>query len=311
MATSGVSVFSINTSQLIYQAFYLAEIIAQGDTLVSDDYNVALTTLNMMVKSLQARGYGLWLNQDVVLPLAYQQQSYLLGPSGDNCSASMGETAIASAAVSGASVIAVSGSTGITSGQYIGIQLDDLTMQWTTVNGAPSGNNVTLTAALTAAAAAGNVVFFYTSKIARPLEILDVRLRDVNGIDSPVEIITVDEYKRTLSQKSTYGKPNQVAYDPKTVNGLLYVWETAADVSDRMLITIKRPVYDFVNTTDEPDFPIEWSEALEAGLAARLAYKFPCTAQKKAELKLLAVEKLQEAEDFDRPPYISFMPNYD
>jgi hypothetical protein len=46
------------------------------------------------------RGIELWLNQIVTLPLALNQQSYLLGPSGNNCSANMGETAIQTAALS-------------------------------------------------------------------------------------------------------------------------------------------------------------------------------------------------------------------
>lgn len=311
MTTSGVATFSIDTQTLIYHSFYLAEILAEGEVPEAADYTVALTTLNMMAKSMQARGIGLWLNQNVVLPLAYGQQSYLLGPTGDNCTATMGETAIATAATAGDLTITVDDASAITSAQKIGVQLEDGTMQWTTVNGAPVGNVVTLTAALTAAAAVDAVVFYYTTKTLRPLEIIDARLRDKNGLDSPIIIMTLDQYRQTLSQKSTTGKPNQVAYDPQLVNGVLYVWETATDVSDRILLTIKRPVYDFVAVGDEPDFPIEWSEALEACLASRLAYKFPTTSQKKMELKVLERERLEEAEGFDREPFIQFMPNYE
>jgi hypothetical protein len=43
--------------------------------------------------------------------------------------------------------------TGVATTYNIGVQLDDGTFQWTTVNGAPSGFTVTLTAVLTDSAA--------------------------------------------------------------------------------------------------------------------------------------------------------------
>ncbi len=299
MSTSGVATFSVSTNELIYDAFELAEIISAGDVLSAPDYALALRTLNKMIKAWQTRGIGLWLNQLVTLPLVMDKQSYLLGPTGDNCSANMGETAVATAAVLGAGTIEVDSITGIITGQYIGIELDDGTMQWTTVNGEPVGTTVTLTNVLTAAAAVDNVVFFYTTKINRPLEVIEARLRDVNGIDQPLLVLSRQEYM-DLSLKSSQGKANQVSYDPQMGNGVLYVWTVAVDVSDRIIMTIKRPVEDFVSPTDTPDFPIEWSEALEAGLSACIAPKFHVPAQKKLELYALAKEKLDDADWYDR-----------
>ncbi len=299
MTVSGISTFSVTMNDLIYGAFQLAEIIASGDILSADDYALAKTTLNMMIKALQARSYGLWLNQQVTLPLAKGKQSYSLGPSGDNCSSSMGETAIATAAILGATTIVVDSITGITTGQYIGIELDDGTMQWTTVNGAPAGSTVTLAAALTAAAAVDSVVFFYTSKINRPLEVIEARLGDSSGIETPLLVVGLQEY-RDLPLKSSASKANQVSYDPQLVNGVLYVWGVDTDLSDRIVMTVKRLVFDFVNTTDTPDFPVEWCEALEGGLAERLAHKFHVPAQKKAELAVLAKQRLNDADWYDR-----------
>ncbi len=299
MTVSGTATFSITMNDLIYGSFQLAEIIASGDVLNAADYALAKSTLNMMVKTLQNRGFGLWLNQAVTLPLTKNKQSYSLGPTGDNCSASMGETAIATAALLGALTITVDSITGITTGQYIGIELDNGTMQWTTVNGAPSGSTVTLAAALTAAAAVDSVVFFYTTKINRPLEVIEARLRDSSGIETPLSVVGLQEY-RDLPLKSSSSKANQVSYDPQLVNGVLYVWGVDTDLSDRIIMTVKRPVFDFVNAADTPDFPIEWCEALEGGLAERLAYKFHVPAQKKAELSILAKRRLDDADWYDR-----------
>ena len=299
MTVSGVSTFSITMNDLIYDAFALAEILPSNQIIEADDYALAKRTLNMMIKALQARGFGLWLNQLVTLPLAKNKRSYLLGPTGDHCSADMDDTTITSAAGLGATAIDVDSITGITSGQNIGIELDDGTMQWTTVNGAPSGTTVTLTAALTAASGVGNAVFFYTSLIARPLEVLEARLADVNGIETPLLVVGRQEYM-DLPLKSSTGKANQVSYDPQMVNGVLYAWTVDIDLSDRIIMTIKRPVFDFVNSTDTPDFPVEWFEALEAGLSERLGHLFKAPAQKKAELAVLAKTRLDDCDFYDR-----------
>lgn len=299
MTVSGVSVFSITMNDLIYSSFQLAEIISSTQILGAEDYAVAKSTLNMMIKALQSRDYGLWLNQLVTLPLAKGKQGYLLGPTGDHCSADMGETSIVTAANLGDTTIQVASITGITSGQNIGIELDDGTMQWTTVNGAPSGTTVTLTNSLTATSAVPNVVFFYTNIIGRPLEVIEARLGDVNGIETPLLVVGRQEYM-DLPEKFSTGKTNQVSYYPLLGNGVLYTWSVDPDVSDRIVMTIKRPVYDFVNSTDTPDFPVEWCEALEGGLAERLAHKFRAPAQKKAELAVLAKQRLDDADFCDR-----------
>jgi hypothetical protein len=54
--------------------------------------------------------------------------------------------------------LTVAAITGVASGDIIGILLDDGTTHWTTVNGAPSGSTITITAALPSDAASGNRV---------------------------------------------------------------------------------------------------------------------------------------------------------
>ena len=62
----------------------------------------------------------------------------------------------------------------------IGIELDDGTIQWTTINGAPAGSTVTLTDALTDDVASGNAVYVYTAKTNRPMKLL--------GFKTPKEV---------------------------------------------------------------------------------------------------------------------------
>lgn len=68
------------------------------------------------------------------------------------------DTTLSVAAVSTDTTITVASATGISSGDNIAVLLDDGTTHFTTVNGAPSGSVVTLTAAMPGAAAIGNDV---------------------------------------------------------------------------------------------------------------------------------------------------------
>lgn len=307
MTTSGVSVFSVSMNDIIYGAFQTAEIIGAGDVLDAADYDIAKKDLNLMVKAWQTRGIGLWLNQQVTLPLAKDQQSYLLGPTGDHCSANLNKTAIATAAGSGSLTIEVDSVAAIDNGENIGIELDNGTMWWTTVNGVPVGTTVALAAALTDDVAVGNVVFSYANIITRPLEILDAVLQDKYGADMPLLLPPLLDY-RQLPIKDNSGKVNQVSYDPQLVNGVLYIWPPSLEVSDVIVMTIKRPVQDFVNTADTPDFPVEWHDAIIKTLALQISPKFHVPTAKKSELAALAKQAVDDAEWYDREKtYLEFV----
>lgn len=67
-------------------------------------------------------------------------------------------TALSANAAASAASITVSSINGFSSGDHIGVALDDATQHQTTINGAPSGSTITLTDALPSAAASGNAV---------------------------------------------------------------------------------------------------------------------------------------------------------
>lgn len=305
MATSGVTTFSVTRDDIIYLA--LEDIKAYAPDFETPPPSAITRVnkrLNLMIKAWQAAGVGLWLNLIVTLPLADGEEYYSLGPSGDHCSSAMGETAIATAASSGDLTITVDDASTVTTGQFIGIELDDGTIQWTTVNGVPVGNVITLTAALTDDVAVDNVVFFYTTKISRPIGIVEARCRDASGNDLPMTSISWDEYT-SLPLKSSSGKVTQYCFKPDTVNSKLYVWPTGDDISDRIVMTIRTPVQDFVNTDDTPDFPIEWADALHYSLAMRLIPIYDVPQKIAADIKQLAAITLQDADNFDREQNVS------
>ena len=273
MATSGSYDFSLTGTEIITEALELLGVVGVGNPMSSEDQATCLRTLEMMIKAWQAEGIAMWTTREASLFFSYRGVSYSIGPTGDHCSTAGYKTEVATAAASGVSTITVDSDDDITDGDYIGIELDDGTVQWTTVNGTPSSDVVTLTASLTDTVAINNHVYNYTSKIQRPLEIIEVRRISSSETDVPLEIISRDEYMR-LSDKDSYGAVNQVYYDPLLTNGKMYVWPTPNDVKEYLKFSCRIPIEDFDSASNDPDFPKEWLMALSWNLAVYVAPKF-------------------------------------
>jgi hypothetical protein len=138
-----------------------------------------------------------------------------------------------------------------------------------------------------------------TPPASRPLGVMEMRLRDASGIDTPLIEMSRQEYM-DLPLKSSAGNPTQFYYDPQTGNGVLYIWPVASDATDRLVGTLRMPVQDFVNIADTPDFPQEWFRALKFNTAKELLTEYtvpPATVQL---IMALAQEAFDEANLFDR-----------
>jgi len=298
---------ALDRGHLISEAYSLAGVVPIGSDPTIDELLDGIRSLNSMLKSWQTEGIGLWLNQEVTLFLKYEGKSYSLGPSGDHMSASVVKTEIATAASSGDTDIVVDSIIGITNGDYLGIELDDGTVQWTTINGVPSGSTIAAAAALTDDAAVDNHIYTYTTKAGRPLQIIEGRRVSEDGNETPLLLISRNEYM-ALSNKGTSGIINQIFYDPQLTNGMLYVWPTCADVKDTLKLTIKVPIADFDAGNSEGELPPEWRDAIISNLALRIAMKQPPITSPDGrstgfminpELKRFAVESKFMARTFD------------
>lgn len=277
MTTSGSTNWTIDRNSIITAALRKLRVVDASGTAPAADITYGAEALNMMVKSWQLEGVGLWLIQEAVLHLSYAGQSYTLGPSGNNfCAASDAvKTQLAADSAATDTTLTVDSITGITNGDYIGIELDDGTLEWTTVNGAPSGTTVTITTGVTSAASTDNYVFAYTTKLARPLEVLEARLRDVDDNDTPINIErSTDMFFQKHTDKTATGDCQDMLIVPHITNITAYTWPVADDVTDRIYMTIKRTIEDFDASTDNADMPIEGLEALVWGLALRLAPEY-------------------------------------
>lgn len=300
MSTSGTDTFSITRDDIIIAAALETGDVALGDTLNDDTLNQYNLRLNTWVKSLMASGAKLWAMQLATLFLVPGQAQYTLGVDGTHCTADYVRTTLTAAAAASATTVHIADSTGMNTGDNIGILLDSGTLFWTTISGAP-GSTTTIANALSGAASSGAQVFTYTSKISRPQRIDpdSAYWRSSALQDTPVAMISRTEYAQ-LATKGARGKIVQAFYDPQLGNGVLSVWPTPDSAADVLCFWYERRLEDFTTGADEPDFAIEWGEALILGLAHRMAATAGLSLAERQDLERRAQLALDQAEGYDR-----------
>ena len=188
---------------------------------------------------------------------------------------------------------------------YVGIRMNNGDIDWNTIFLIINSTQINLTNAtsdkfVNSAADIGNAVVTYTNKSERPLDFFYANRRDVNGIDTPIDLIGEVEY-RQLSIKSSSGPPNLAYYQPTLDNGTLFVWPTDGGLTwDRILLQGRFLVDDFDTTADEPEFPIEWTNALIFQLAHDISHEYGVSEKKQGRLYLIAQKKLNDLLDYDQ-----------
>ena len=296
MATSGSVDFSVSRANLITDALMLVGAIGPDDTPSTNQITHAARQLNMLVKSWQGKiGIGLWARKTgYILPINDTNQ-VLLGPSGGHATTSYVQTTLTSDASS--TVISVDSATGIVDTYYIGVELDDGDMHWTTVSGTPSGTTVNLSVSLPSTASEGNYVYCYQTKMQRPIHVLNAyRTNLPSSSDVEISVVAKADYDR-LGMKSNEGTVNQLVYDPQLDNGVAYFYPRFIDGKNIITIIFQRPFEDFDAANDTPDFPQNWYLALCYALAVILAPTYGLPVQDRAALKAEAKEAFMDAED--------------
>jgi len=229
--------------------------------------------LNMMLKEWQSRGVGLWLNREVYVFLGYRDGQYSLGPSGDESTLSLVETELSSSSSAADTTLVVDSITGISDADVIGIELNDNTMDWTTVNGSPSSSTITITTGLTSAANVDNNIYTYTTIAQRPLDVKDARLVSDAGAETPLRVCERQEWY-DLPNKTNNGTPSQVFYDRQLDSGVLYVWPRPNKVNQYIKLSCRYPIQDFDAAANDPDFPQEVYRAVKFNLAEEISHEY-------------------------------------
>lgn len=304
MATSGVTTFARNRDQLIRSALRKISAFESGETPDNDSVQEASDALNVMVKAWQGSGIHIWRTCEATLfPQLGQVRYTLASTSTDHATESYVETALTVAALNGATTIVVDSASGIATAYKIGVQVDDGTIHWTTVNGAPVGTTVTLTAALDDSAALGNRVLVYQTNLVRPLKIISARRYNFDSaIDTPLMEYDRVEYQE-LPNKTSASTVNGFFYDRrggKNETGLIYLWPQPASCNEAVNLTVARPIEDFTVAGDAADLPQEWIRAIEWGLADELADEYDVPEPKRTRIERRAAQFLAEANWHER-----------
>lgn len=304
MTTSGTATFNRTRNEIISAAARKIGAIRAGET---PGHQVVLDfaeALNALVKRWQASGLHLWTVEEATLFLQVAQTEYSIGStSTDHCTQSYVATTLSGAEAAGQTTLSVTATTSITAADHIGIVLDDGTLQWSTVSSKTS-STVTIASALTSAAASGNAVYTYTTKIVRPLRIPAAR-RYIFSSGFEVDFsrpMSRSDY-RAMPNKTAPGTVTQYYYDARggaNALGKFNVWPAPSDVANAVNFTWHRPIQDFNAAGDNPDLPQEWIDTLVFNLAVVMAPEYDCPPNRFAIIKGLADEYRDTLSGWDR-----------
>jgi len=308
MATSGSTDFQQTAFTIVKDAFTEVTAHPSDQDMDAADLSFCLRKFNAMIKAWNAQGIHLWKVKEATLFLRSGVRFYDLGATGDKAAIEPVETTLSADAATSATTPSLTSTTGIAANDVIGIELDDNTIHWTTV---ASIGPVALTAGLASAASSGLAVYAYptTAAVARPQRITGARY-ELAGNEYPLEIISRAEYE-AYANKTATGSPNSVYYDPRLGNGRVFLWPAPDDVSGVVRLTCELPIEDIDDSSDNADFPAEWTQALVCNLAYEIAPSYGVWGNRHAELKGRAMEALDNVIDYDREyAPVTFQPAY-
>ena len=301
MATSGSYDYTLNREQLFQESLEILNVYDPISTLSYEDMFSCARTLNIMLKAWQADGLQLWVQKDCVLFLTKDKLKYTLSSTDDHATESHTETAVLTAAVASDTTIYVDSTSGMAIGDYVGIELDSGAMHWDTVAGITDGTTFDINTGVPSAAAADNVVYFYTTRMPQPLRIEEANLYDQSTEDeTDLQIVSRDEYWK-LGKKTVSGIVNQLFFDPKQDETIIKLYMKPNTSTDYIKMVCHMPFEDMDTQANDLAFPQYWYEAVVWGLASRLMYKFggAVTQDRRREIKGMAYEFKESALNFD------------
>lgn len=299
MATSGSTDFSVNRDTLIKDSLIDLGAISAEDTPSSAIVSHAARLLNMMLKAWVADGLHLWLIKPFSIMIENGKSVYSISSTGDQASLSMYDTTMRIAGVTNDTTLQVTTTSGMTAGDYIGIELDDDTLHKTTIASVTDSDTVVITTGIASAAAIGNRIYWYTTKCVRPLSISDVRVKTSSDTERPVSIISRQEYMQ-LTNKTSAGDIVQVYFDPQLTHSKLYVYNVPNTVDETIECVGYFPVEDMDSAANDFDIPQEWYLAVKTNLAVLLGPSYGARTEQMRALKAIAMEEKERVLGWDK-----------
>jgi hypothetical protein len=286
---------------IIEKTLRILRVLDRNQLLQADDRNDALEALNQTTNYIATKYNHLWLEDLCIVLCKSSQPSYDIGVGGQYVvrQADLKVVTVAVAALSGATTITLSSAAGIASGDKIAVLLDNQTSFFTAVNGAPVGNVVTLSDALTDSVASGNTVYSFKETAPRPLRIRNAQYADAfNNSEIPIQSFSRDTYF-DQPVKLTSGSVSNWYYDPQLSTGKLYLWPVPYADKNVVRFTAQRPFNVAVNNIDSVDFPDEWHLCLAYMTAASMMDEYGLPADRQQAIQAKADDYLMNCLSFD------------
>lgn len=296
MTTSGTTELGYTVNQILEEAYDALGVAADGETLSGNLFARGKKSLNMLLRQWQGSGMHLWTMTEGYLFPTKGDESFSLATA--RVVNAYSRTTTSAAASSTDTTVTLTSVTGITNGLNIGILMDDNTMHWTTVNGAPAGNVVTLTDALTGDVNNGAVVFTHDGTFRACQRIRQVRRIDSSTYEIPMQMYARADYM-ALPNKAEQSVP-VVAYVSRQLSAsTIYLWPTVNREDIVIPFTYERVIEAVTASTETLDVPEYWFPALYLNLAVLLATKMGTNPQRYQVVLSQAQEALAQAMTFD------------
>jgi hypothetical protein len=296
--------FTYNRDQIIRRALRLVGAIQSGETPGAQENQDCVDALNALVSEWQATGLHLWKESEGVLFLQPNQIQYGLGGSATDQAAitSTINASVTTAALTvGTTAIPVASTSGIVIGDHFGVLLSTNVLFWSTVSSIV-GLTVNIASGVTAAVNSGAQTYDYTTRIIRPLRIIDARRYYIpSGIETPLILLSRLDY-RELPNKQDTGVVTQLFYDPQLSTGYGWVWPAPPDSLSRINFTWMEPIFNFNTAADQPDFPVEWFNCLVWNLAKEIMLEYDVPPQRASMIQIRSKETFDLVSGFDREP---------
>jgi hypothetical protein len=293
LSTSGSFDYSLTAAGVYEMALENIGVLATGGTVSSNDSTFCLRRLNVLAKQFQGTSDGspgvkVHTRQRITLMLAKGQQTYLVGPASTDARSStlVGRTTLSAAEAAAQTTLSITSNTDTTTypgttitmaaSDIIGIQLDDGTIQWSTISGTPA-STATIADALTGAAASGNYVWWFTSRAQRFPVIESAVLREAGYTTTPLDVyVDARQYDQGVSDKYADGTPTAILVEPLRIATRVTLNSQPTNVEQQIILTVLYPAEDYDATTDDIAFPQEALRFLAWELSFEIAPAFRC-----------------------------------
>lgn len=290
MATSGTYSFGVTKYDIVRQAMLNIGKLDPAEQPTASEMQDCTLVLNMLCKQWMGKtdfapGLKVWTRKRGHLLLSSTTGVYTIGPTAQGWTNGLNNTVTTAAALAAASAVVVSSATGITANDTAAVYLDSGALHFSVISSVV-GNTLNLATSLPSAAASGAVVFTYTAAAQNPKDIETALLRDINNTDSPLDIMTVQDYDflPNKTDPNYLGDPTAIYFERGLNTSRVYTDVGAAiDTRSHIVITYQEPIQDMTNNADEPYYPQEWYLALCWGLSEQITPMFKAKWTEKME----------------------------